>query len=104
VLVSTETARNLGVTSVRHWLADTTDGYDRAAVSNAARDLHGRLLIVHGLQDDNVHFQNTAQLIDRLQEHRQMFDLMVYPRDRHGLRRGGDHFHWLCLDYIRENL
>jgi dipeptidyl-peptidase-4 len=80
------------------------DGYDRAAVSNAARDLHGRLLIVHGLQDDNVHFQNTAQLIDRLQEHRQMFDLMVYPRDRHGLRRGGDHFHWLCLDYIRENL
>ena len=80
------------------------DGYERACVWNAAENLHGRLLIVHGLQDDNVHFQNAAELIDALQKHEQMFDLMVYPRDRHGIGHGRRHHRELRLRYIRENL
>ena len=80
------------------------DGYDLAAVANAAEDLHGRLLIVHGLRDDNVHFQNAAQLIDALHQENKMFDLMVYPRDRHGIGRGREHFRELQRDYILENL
>ena len=54
-------------------------GYARASVTNAAGDLHGRLLIIHGLLDDNVHFQSCAQFIDALQQAGQTFDLMVYP-------------------------
>ncbi len=80
------------------------EGYDRAAVADAAEDLHGRLLIVHGLRDDNVHFQNAAQLIDALHQENKMFDLMVYPRDRHGIGRGREHFRELQLNYILENL
>ncbi|MGD8452161.1 MAG: S9 family peptidase [Phycisphaerae bacterium] len=79
-------------------------GYDNAAVSNAAHKLHGHLLIVHGLMDDNVHFQNTAQLINALQEQVQRFDLMVYPRDGHGIGHGHAHFRELQLRYITENL
>ena len=80
------------------------NGYARASVSNAAADLHGRLLIVHGLLDDNVHFQNSAQLIDALQQAGKMFDLMVYPLDRHGIDRGEKHFRELRRDYILGNL
>jgi dipeptidyl-peptidase-4 len=79
-------------------------GYERASVTEAAANLHGRLLIIHGLQDDNVHFQNTAQLIDALQQKEKMFDLMVYPRDRHGIGRGREHFRALQLDYVFNNL
>ena len=80
------------------------DGYEQAAVSNAAADLHGRLLIVHGLLDDNVHFQNAAQLMDALQRAGKSFDLMIYPRDRHGIGYGSYHFRDLRLRHILDNL
>lgn len=80
------------------------EGYERAYVSSAVENLHGRLVLAHGLLDDNVHFQSTAQLIDALQQHRKMFDLMVYPRDGHGFRRGSEHFRELRLKYILEEL
>ena len=70
----------------------------------AAGDLHGRLLVAHGLRDDNVHFQNTAQFIDALQAAGKDFDLMIYPRDRHGIGSGADHYRELRRDYILENL
>ena len=60
--------------------------------------------LVHGLRDDNVHFQNAAWLIDALQEHEKMFDLMVYPRDRHGIGHGRRHFRRMRLNYILEHL
>jgi dipeptidyl-peptidase-4 len=80
------------------------DGYDLAGIANAAAHLHGRLLIVHGLRDDNVHFQNSAQLIDALEQENRMFDLMIYPRDRHGIGRGDKHFRELQRNYILDNL
>ncbi len=80
------------------------EGYDRAEIAGAADNLHGRLLIVHGLLDDNVHFQSCAQLIDALQQKNKTFDLMIYPRDRHGIGRGDEHYRELRLNYILENL
>ena len=79
-------------------------GYSRASVTNAADDLHGRLLIIHGLLDDNVHFQSCAQLIDALQQAGKTFDLMIYPRDRHGIGYGRRHFRELQRDFILGNL
>jgi dipeptidyl-peptidase-4 len=60
-------------------------GYERSAVSAAARNLHGRLLILHGIQDDNVHVQNALQLMYALQQAEQRFEVMLYPDDDHGV-------------------
>ncbi len=79
-------------------------GYEASSVWKAAGNLHGRLLIVHGSIDDNVHFQNTAQLIDALQKHEKIFDLMVYPRDRHGIGHGWKHYRRLRWDWLGAHL
>ncbi|OWK44340.1 S9 family peptidase [Fimbriiglobus ruber] len=64
---------------------DNKEGYDKSSVVKAAANLHGKLLIVHGLIDDNVHFQNSAQLIDALERAGKDFEVMIYPRYRHGI-------------------
>jgi dipeptidyl-peptidase-4 len=64
------------------------DGYDRTSVIKAAKDLHGHLVLLHGTMDDNVHMQNTMQLLWELQQAgKQNFELMLYPRSRHELAR-----------------
>ena len=51
------------------------------------------LKITHGTGDDNVHFQNTLQLIDKLQEEGKRFEFMIYPDGMHGYRGyQGRHF------------
>ena len=51
------------------------------------------LKITHGTGDDNVHFQNTLQLIDELQRHGKKFEFMIYPDGMHGYRGyQGAHF------------
>jgi dipeptidyl aminopeptidase/acylaminoacyl peptidase len=63
---------------------ENPDGYRSTSVVRAADKLHGRLLLVHGLMDDNVHPQNTVQLVDALERADKDFELMVYPRAKHG--------------------
>lgn len=77
-------------------------GYDASSVIKAAKDLHGHLVILHGTMDDNVHVQNAMQLVWALQAAgKQDFELMLYPRSRHGLHpEVGPHsreFQWLRL-------
>ncbi|MCH7871460.1 MAG: S9 family peptidase [Planctomycetes bacterium] len=84
--------------------ANNPDGYDRTSVVKAAKNLHGRLLLLHGAMDDNVHLQNTVQFVDALQRAGKMFDLMIYPKDRHGIGRGSRHLRDLKLKFIEENL
>ena len=52
--------------------------------------------------DDNVHMQNSVQLIDALQRANKDFEVMFYPRSRHGIR--GSHYRKLMLDFIRKSL
>lgn len=80
------------------------EGYLSGCVWTAAENLHGRLLLAHGLLDDNVHFQNAVQLINELHKVRKPFDLMIFPQDRHGYARGGDYYRELTWRFIRENL
>lgn len=58
--------------------------YDDSIVG-AAGGLRGSLLLVHGTSDDNVHFQNTIQMIDALVRAGKQFRLMVYPNKTHGI-------------------
>ena len=59
-------------------------GYEFGSVISHANKLKGKLLIVHGMMDDNVHMQNTMQLISKLQDEGKQFEMMVYPGERHG--------------------
>jgi dipeptidyl-peptidase-4 len=65
---------------------DNPEGYQTSSVLKYADKLKGKLLLTHGLRDENVHVQNTWQLVNLLQEHNKEFELMVYPESRHGYR------------------
>jgi len=64
---------------------DNPDGYEQTSHVQRAADLHGRLLLVHGTYDDNVHPQNTWAFSDGLIEEGITFDMMVYPMRKHGI-------------------
>ncbi len=66
--------------------SENPKGYKKGSVMEYAKKLKGKLLIVHGEMDDNVHMQNSIQLISKLQDLNKDFELMVYPGGRHGWR------------------
>jgi dipeptidyl-peptidase-4 len=59
--------------------------YQGDSVVNSAAQLKGRLLLVHGTGDDNVHLQNTIQFIQALVDSDEQYDLLLYPRLTHSL-------------------
>jgi dipeptidyl-peptidase-4 len=61
------------------------EGYRKSSVLNAAKNLHGQLLLIHGVIDDNVHMQNTLKLTYELQKAGKPFRLMLYEKSRHGV-------------------
>ncbi len=61
------------------------EGYRRSSVVEAAQNLHGRLLILHGDIDDNVHMTNSLQLARALQKNGKQFEMMIYPGNRHSI-------------------
>lgn len=82
------------------------EGYDRSSITKAAKNLSGRLLLIHGVMDDNVHMQNTIQLANELQKEGKQFDLMLYPTQRHGVTNPAQvkHLYTLMTEYILRNL
>jgi dipeptidyl-peptidase-4 len=63
------------------------EGYTQSAPLTHAGALRGRLLLLHGTMDNNVHVQHTLMLADELRKAGRSFEMMLYPRVRHGLRR-----------------
>lgn len=63
---------------------DNPEGYEFGSVMTHADKLKGELLIIHGTIDDNVHMQQSIQLISKLQDLGKDFEMMVYPGGRHG--------------------
>jgi dipeptidyl-peptidase-4 len=82
------------------------EGYKVTAPRFAAKDLHGRLLLLHGAIDDNVHPQNTLQFAYELQKAGKPFRLMVYPKSRHGVTEPllVKHLRQTMLAFIEETL
>jgi dipeptidyl-peptidase-4 len=78
------------------------DGYRRTAPRFAAATLHGRILLIHGSIDDNVHRQNSEQFAYELQRAGKPFEMMVYPKSRHGITdaRLNKHLRHLMFDFI----
>jgi dipeptidyl-peptidase-4 len=77
------------------------DGYRRTAPRFAADKLHGRMLLLHGTMDDNVHMQNSVQFAYELQRAGKPFEMMVYPKSRHGVADGrlNSHLRQLMFDF-----
>jgi dipeptidyl-peptidase-4 len=82
------------------------EGYKKSSVTAAAKDLSGKLLLVHGVIDDNVHLQNTMQLVYELQKAGKQFDLMLYPTARHGVTNPLQvrHMRQMMTEFILRNL
>jgi dipeptidyl-peptidase 4 len=78
------------------------EGYEQTSVVTAAEDLYGRLLLIHGAIDDNVHIENTYKLARALQSADKEFQLMIYPPSRHGI--GGMHYTKLTLNFIKTSM
>ena len=82
-------------------------GYFTGSPINFAEGLKGRLLIVHGTGDDNVHHQGTEVLVNRLVELGKPFDVMFYPNRTHALSEGPGttlHLRQLIARYLLEHL
>jgi dipeptidyl-peptidase 4 len=85
---------------------DNEEGYRRGSPINFAEGLKGRLLIVHGSGDDNVHYQGTERLVNRLVALGKPFDLMVYPNRSHAISEGEGttlHVYSLIARYLVEH-
>ncbi len=86
---------------------DNAKGYHDGSPINFAEGLKGKLLIIHGTGDDNVHFQGDQRLINRLVELGKQFDFMEYPNRTHGITEGRGtslHVYTLISRYLEEHL
>ena len=81
-------------------------GYEENSPTNYADELEGNYLLVHGLADDNVHFQQTAEMANELISKDKQFDTMIYPNRNHGIN--GDnarlHLYTLMTKFLNEKL
>ena len=82
--------------------ADNAKGYHDGSPISYAQGLQGKLLIIHGTGDDNVHFQGTQRLLNRLIDLNKQFHFMEYPNRRHGI--SGTHLDTLRYGFFEEYL
>ncbi|MGQ0733626.1 MAG: S9 family peptidase [Acidobacteriota bacterium] len=86
---------------------DNAEGYRVGSPINFAEGLRGKLLLVHGSGDDNVHAQGTERLVNRLVALGKPFDLMIYPNRTHAIAEGPGttpHIYRLIARYFVEHL
>ena len=81
---------------------ENAQGYKDGSPITFASGLQGKLLIIHGTGDDNVHFQGTQHLLNKLIELNKQFRFMEYPNRRHGIT--GTHLDTLRYGFLEENL
>lgn len=88
-------------------LEDNKEAYEQSIAINFAKNLQGKLLLVHGTGDDNVHYQGSERLINELIKHNKQFDFMSYPNRSHSLREGEGttlHLKTMMTEYFLDNL
>ncbi|MBD79841.1 MAG: S9 family peptidase [Crocinitomicaceae bacterium] len=85
---------------------EENSGYEENSPINHVEKLKGKYLLIHGTGDDNVHFQNSVEMVAALQKANKQFDLMIYPDRNHGIYGGNTRLHLynMMTDYVMENL
>ncbi|MBC3766155.1 S9 family peptidase [Neptunicella marina] len=83
------------------------EAYNQASPITFAENLKGKLLLIHGTGDDNVHYQGSERLINKLVEYNKQFEFMSYPNRSHSLREGkGTSLHRMTMqaEFFKKNL
>ena len=85
---------------------ENPEGYDNNAPENMVDELKGKLLLVHGTGDDNVHVQNSIMLINELIKANKEYDSEFYPNRKHGISGGNTRYHLYrrMTDFVLNNL
>ena len=81
-------------------------GYKLSSLTDKGNLLNGKLLIVHGLADDNVHAQNTLLYTESLVQADKQFEMQLYPDDNHFLKKRNNytHLHRRLMLFLENNL
>ncbi|WP_417154090.1 S9 family peptidase [Rikenella microfusus] len=83
---------------------DNAAGYDDNSPVRFAHLLKGKLLLAHGTGDDNVHIQNSYEMIERLVEAGKPFEMLIYPDKNHGMGSSRDHLLRRAIGFVKANL
>ncbi|MFR4025088.1 MAG: alpha/beta hydrolase family protein [Alistipes indistinctus] len=83
---------------------ENPSGYDDNSPINFADRLKGKLLIAHGTTDDNVHIQNTYEMVARLVQHDKPFEMYIYPDRNHSMGNYRNHLMERCIEFVHRNL
>jgi dipeptidyl-peptidase-4 len=85
---------------------ENAEGYDQNSPIHFAAGLQGKLLLIHGSGDDNVHFQNSMDFAEALVQADKQFEMQFYPNKDHGISGGNTTYHLYrrMTDFIMENL
>jgi len=86
--------------------ADNKAGYDATSPKLAASKMHGRVLMLHGEVDDNVHLANTLQMANELQRAGKPFEMMIYPGAAHAVHAPDQNYHlmMMTMEFLRGEL
>jgi dipeptidyl-peptidase-4 len=81
-------------------------GYDENSPINHCEKVKGKYLLIHGTADDNVHFQNSLDMVSAMVKANKQFDFFAYPNKNHGIYGGNtrNHLYSMMYDYILKNL
>jgi len=85
---------------------DNPQGNDDNSPINHAGKLRGKLLLIHGTADDNVHLQNSVEMAEKLVQENIQFQMFLYPNKNHSIYGGNtrNHLYEMMTEFIRENL
>lgn len=85
---------------------DNAAGYDDNSPINHVDKLRGKYLLIHGMADDNVHYQNAAEMVNALVKANKQFDQFAYPDRNHGIYGGTTrlHLYELMTEWLERNL
>ena len=85
---------------------DNGSGYDDNSPVSHVGKLKGNYLLIHGLADDNVHYQNTAEMVNALVKANKPFEQFIYPDKNHGIYGGNTrlHLYEMMTNWVLENL
>ncbi len=85
---------------------ENAEGYKAASAFTRAEKLHGNLLLVHGMADDNVHYQNCVEYAEHLVQVGKQFDMQVYTNRNHGIYGGNTrlHLYTRLTNFFKTNL
>lgn len=83
---------------------DNAAGYDDNSPINFAGLLKGKLLLAHGTGDDNVHIQNSYEMIEKLVRAGKPFEMLIYPDKNHGMGSSRDHLLRRAIEFVKADL